>query len=98
MYLACSTILWIQKLNLTTVTGPLFRRYSSYDGLQPALLPGDPAADFAKVSLGADSDVDVDGFLELDEEGRVTGANIEVIAVELRGSRFFSLSCQIKSM
>ena len=47
--------------------------------LQPALLPGDPAADFAKVDLEGDSDVDVDGKLELDCDGNVVGGNIEVL-------------------
>lgn len=89
--------MWIHNPNLTTINGSLLRRYPPYDGLQPALLPGDPAADFAKVSPGADSDVDVDGSLELDEEGCVTGANIEVIAVELgkKPTLDLVLSCQI---
>lgn len=45
---------------------------------QPSLLPGDPAAEFASAEVGElrdDSDVDVDGLLELDAKGNVVSGN-----------------------
>lgn len=41
---------------------------------QPSLLPGDPNSEFASADVGEerdDSDVDVDGLLELDSKGEV---------------------------
>ena len=43
-------------------------------GEQPSLLPGDPNSEFSSADVGEardDSDVDVDGVLELDAKGEV---------------------------
>ena len=62
--------------------------YSLYvhvcENFKPSLLPGDPAAEFAGAEAGDmrdDSDVDVDGLLELDSKGEVVRGNYGVVRI-----------------
>lgn len=50
--------------------------------VQPSLLPGDPDAAFGNGEDGPqDSDVDVDGRLELDENGNVVCGNYSKVGL-----------------
>lgn len=66
------------EINTRDGAEPVWSSFTPHAYIQPSLLPGDPAAEFAgseSADMRDDSDVDVDGLLELDSKGEVVRGN-----------------------